>query len=187
MKVVNRTSLWKGKFLETILISYIDRNGVLRDWEAIDRINAKGVAVIIPITEQNELILIKQYRPALNKYVIELPAGLVEDDEDYMATGRRELIEETGYSSSDLTLLTEGVISTGINTEEWRVVIANNVKEASPEVLANHSGDDNEDIEVLKVSLDGLYTALENLRSDDVAVDLRIYGLVELAKRKLKL
>jgi len=186
MKVVNRKSLWKGKFIETVLITYKDRNGVLREWEAVDRINANGVAVIIPITEKNELILIKQYRPALDRYVIELPAGLVEINEDYMVAGKRELIEETGYSSDDLSLLTEGVISTGINTEEWKIVIAQNVKKVSQEVLAEHSADDNEDIEVMKVSLDSLFAELEKLRNDDVEIDLRIYGLLELAKRKLQ-
>jgi ADP-ribose pyrophosphatase len=118
--------------------------------------------------------------------VIELPAGLVETNEDYMAAGKRELIEETGYSSENISLLTDGVISTGINTEQWKIVIAHNVKKVSPEVLAKYSSDDNEDIEVLKVSLDSIFTELENLKKDDVEIDLRIYGLLELAKRKKK-
>ena len=184
MKVINRKSLWKGKFIETISISYKDHKGVLREWEAVSRLNIKGVVVVIPFTEYNELILIKQFRPALDRYVIELPAGLVETNEDYMAAGKRELIEETGYSSENISLLTDGVISTGINTEQWKIVIAHKVKKVSKEVLAKHSSDDNEDIEVLKVSLDSIFTELENLKRDDVEIDLRIYGLLELAKRK---
>ena len=186
MKVIDRKSLWKGKFIETVSISYKDHNGVLREWEAVNRLNTKGVVVIIPITENNDLILIKQYRPVLDRYVIELPAGLVETDEDYMAAGKRELIEETGYSSDNISLLTEGVISTGINTEKWKIVIAQDVKKVSAAVLADHSADDNEDIEVLKVSLDGIFTELENLKQNAVEIDLRIYGLLELAKRKKK-
>ena len=186
MKVIDRKLLWKGQFIETVSISYKDHNGILREWEAVNRLNTKGVVVIIPITENNELILIKQYRPALDRYVIELPAGLVETNEDYMAAGKRELIEETGYSSDNISLLTEGVISTGINTEQWKIVIAHKVKKVSREVLDKYSSDDNEDIEVLKVSLDSIFTELENLKRDDVEIDLRIYGLLELAKRKLK-
>jgi ADP-ribose pyrophosphatase len=186
MKVIDRKSLWKGKFIETVSISYKDHNGILREWEAVNRLNTKGVVVIIPITEKNELVLIKQYRPVLDRYVIELPAGLVETNEDYMAAGKRELIEETGYSSENISLLTEGVISTGINTEQWKIVMAHNVKKVSPEILDKYSSDDNEDIEVLKVSLDSIFTELENLKKDDVEIDLRIYGLLELAKRKKK-
>ena len=184
MKVIDRKLLWKGKFIETVSISYKDHNKILREWEAVNRLNTKGVVVIIPITEKNELVLIKQYRPALDRYVIELPAGLVETNEDYMAAGKRELIEETGYSSENITLLTEGVISTGINTEQWKIVIAHKVKKVPGEVLAKYKSDDNEDIEVLKVSMDCIFTELENLKGDDVEIDLRIYGLLELAKRK---
>jgi ADP-ribose pyrophosphatase len=187
MKVINRKSLWKGQFIETIAISYEDHKGVLREWEAVSRLNTKGVVVIIPITEEKELILIKQFRPALDRYVIELPAGLVEYHEDYIAAGKRELIEETGYSSENLLILTDGVMSTGINAEIWKIVIARNVEKVSQEVLAKHSLDENEDIEVLKVPLDSIFTELENFKINGVVIDLRIYGLIELAKRKLNI
>ena len=185
MKVINRKSLWKGKFIETISISYKDHKGVLREWEAVSRLNIKGVVVVIPFTENNELILIKQFRPALDRYVIELPAGLVETKEDYITAGQRELIEETGYSSEKLSLLTEGVMSTGINAEQWKIVVAHKVKKVSKEVLAKYPSDDNEDIEVLKVPLDNIFTELENFQNNDVEIDLRIFGLLELAKRKI--
>lgn len=185
MKVINRKSLWKGKFIETISISYEDHKGVLREWEAVSRLNIKGVVVVIPFTENNELILIKQFRPALDRYVIELPAGLVETKEDYITAGKRELIEETGYSSENLSLLTEGVMSTGINAEQWKIVVAHKVKKVSKEVLAKYPSDDNEDIEVLKVPLDSIFTELENFQNNDVEIDLRIFGLLELAKRKI--
>ena len=185
MKVINHKSLWKGKFLEIISISYKDRKGVIREWEAVNRLNVEGVVIIIPITEKEELILIKQFRPALDSYVIELPAGLVENEEDYITAGKRELIEETGYSSDNLSLLSDGVMSTGINTEQWKVVIAQDVKRVSQEVLSAHSSDENEDIEVLKVPLDSIFTELEHYKKNGAAIDLRIFGLLELAKRKM--
>ena len=186
MKVIDRKSLWKGKFLETISISYQDHNGVLREWEAVNRLNVKGIVIIIPITEKKEVILIKQFRPALDKYVIELPAGLVESKEDHMTAGKRELIEETGYSSEDISLLTDGVMSTGINTEQWKIILAQNVRKVSREVLAEYPSDDNEDIEVIKVPLDTIYADMENFKENGVEIDLRIYGLLELAKRKIR-
>jgi ADP-ribose pyrophosphatase len=185
MKVVNRRSLWKGRFLETLMISYQDREGVIRHWEAVSRVNVRGIVIMIPLTARQELILIRQYRPPLDCYVMELPAGLVEQDEDFLEAARRELIEETGYGTDDLTLLTDGVMSSGINTEQWNVVLAQNVQEVSPETRAEYASDDNEDIEVFTIPLEHAFTELYSFREDGTNIDLRIFGLLELAKRHL--
>ncbi|MGE5894404.1 MAG: NUDIX hydrolase [bacterium] len=185
MRVVNSKTLWEGKFLKTVLITYEDRTGALRQWEAVRRRDYSDVVVIIPITRRNDLVLIRQYRPVLDCSVIELPAGLVEPGEDIIDAGRRELVEETGLVSDSISLLSEGVLSTGINMEKWRILIAKNVEEAPEEILRSHPRDDNEDIEVIKVPLSHVYEALEEYRLRGDEIDLRIFGLLDLAKRKL--
>lgn len=185
MKIIGKRTLWEGKFIKTTLITYKDRKGGVREWEAVSRSKHNDVVVIIPITRNHELVLIRQYRPSLDSYVIELPAGLVPPDEDLVTAGRRELIEETGHTSDSIALLEEGVMSTGINTERWRVLIAQNAEEVSQEIRQAHPPDENEDIEIIKVPLDNLYQALEDCSSSGSEVDLRIFGLIELAKRKL--
>jgi len=50
--------------------------------------------VIIPITRNHELVLIRQFRPSLDSYVIELPAGLVDPEEDLVSAGRRSLLRK---------------------------------------------------------------------------------------------
>jgi ADP-ribose pyrophosphatase len=187
MKAIEKISLWKGKFLETFLISYKDRKGTVREWEAVGRIDSKEVVVMVPLTGKDEVILIRQFRPALDSYVIELPAGLVEDNEEVISAARRELIEETGYDSEKLILLTGGVMSTGINMEKWRIVLAPDAKKASEEILNAHPSDENEDIEVIKVPLEDIYTSLEAFRENGDEIDLRIFGLIELARRELNL
>lgn len=186
MKVIGRRTLWRGRFIETIMISYLDRNGTVREWEAVDRADHAHVVVVIPITADKEIILIRQFRPALNNYVIELPAGLVEPDEDYIKAGGRELIEETGYTAEDVSLLTEGVVSTGINSEKWRIVLALDVRKVDEDILAAHPSDDNEDIEVIKTSIENIYETIEDHRNRGDEIDLRILGLLELVKRKMK-
>jgi len=74
-------------------------------------------------------------------------------------------------------------MSTGINTEKWKVVIAQDVKKVSQAVLSEHSSDENEDIEVLKVPLDSIFTKLEHYKKNGSAIDLRILGLLEMAKK----
>lgn len=187
MKVIGKRILWEGKFIKTTLITYKDRKGRVRKWEAVSRLKHNDVVVIIPITRNHELVLIRQFRPSLDSYVIELPAGLVNPEEDLVSAGRRELIEETAHTSDTISLLEEGVMSTGINTEKWRVLVAQDVEEVSQEILHAHPPDENEDIEIIKVPLDNLYQFLEAYGRTDSEVDLRIFGLIELAKRKLRI
>ena len=187
MKVIDRKTLWKGKFIKTALISYRDDKGIIREWEAVGRVSDNGVVVVIPVTENNELVLIRQFRPVLDGYVVELPAGLIDDGEDVISAGKRELIEETGHTSDNFTLFTEGVISTGINMEKWRVLLAQNVVEANEETIREHPPDENEDIEIIKVPSDNIHEVLEKYSGNGDDVDLRIYGLWELARRKLNI
>jgi 8-oxo-dGTP pyrophosphatase MutT (NUDIX family) len=61
---------------------------------------------IIPITKQNEVILVKQYRHGTDEITLEIPGGLIEKDEDPRLAGERECLEETGFASeSDAILL----------------------------------------------------------------------------------
>src|SRR5262249_34388549 len=81
-----------------------------------------GIVGIVAVTDQQELLLIEQFRPPVNASVIELPAGLVGDEEGHHdealadAAGR-ELLEETGYRASELVRLVAGTASAGISSE----------------------------------------------------------------------
>ena len=58
--------------------------------------------VTIAFTTNGEIVAVRQYRPALERHTIELPAGLCEAGEDPLETARRELLEETGYQADEL-------------------------------------------------------------------------------------
>ena len=61
---------------------------------------------IIPVTSDNKIILIEQYRHGTDSVTIEIPGGLIERDEDTQIAGMRECTEETGFSSKELPILT---------------------------------------------------------------------------------
>jgi ADP-ribose pyrophosphatase len=62
-------------------------------------------AAIVAITEEDRVLVVRQYRPAVESYTLELPAGLVDAGEDPETTARRELLEETGYQAGAMELL----------------------------------------------------------------------------------
>src|SRR5690554_6437355 len=76
-----------------------------------------GVAVI-PIVDNDSLILVKQYRKAVEKFLLEIPAGKVEINEEPRVTAIRELKEETGYSTDKMEYLMEFYTSPGFTNEK---------------------------------------------------------------------
>ena len=70
--------------------------GAIKDpYYVVERPDA---AIIFPLTREGEVVLVRQYRPPLEKMELGLPAGLVEEGEEPEAAARRELLEETGHS-----------------------------------------------------------------------------------------
>jgi len=186
MMVLNKKTLWEGKFLRSVLIQYNVRcnssNCVEKHvWEAFERVNCDGIIGIVPFTETKEVILIRQFRPPIDGYVIELPAGLVDPGEPFKDAVRRELIEETGYAAGKVRLLTEGPMSSGASAEILTVYVATGLAHVG---IGNR--DETEDIEVLVVPIDRLYETLDELRNKGNHIDLKVYGLIEMAKKLLK-
>lgn len=102
------------------------------------------IVLVVPVTNTNELILVKQYKHAYGNFVLEFPAGYVNDDEDITLAAQRELQEETGYTSDNFTHLT---LLTNLPTKvvgSLDIYLAKNVKKTH-----DTSFDENEEIEVL--------------------------------------
>lgn len=185
MSVIGREITWQGNFLRSVLIRYNVRcnssNEIeQRDWEAFERINCDGVIGIVPFTDNGEVVLIRQFRPPVNGFVVELPAGLVDKGEAFEDAVRRELIEETGYQAGDIKFLVSGPMSSGASSEILSVYVATGL---------THVGvgerDETEDIEVLPVPLEEVGRRLEEMRAKGDYIDLKIHGLIEIAKHHI--
>ena len=186
MTMLNKKILWQGKYLRSVLIKYYVRCNSshqieARDWEAFERVNCDGVIGIVPFTDNGEVILIRQFRPPINGFVIELPAGLVDAGEDFEQAVRRELIEETGYKAGNVQFLTEGPMSSGASAEILSVYIATGLIH-----VGIGQRDETEDIEVIPVQLGNIAAKLEELRQSGDHIDLKVYGMIEMAKNFLK-
>jgi ADP-ribose pyrophosphatase len=106
-----------------------------------------GSVVIIPITAQNEIILVRQYRPAIGRWAWELPAGGLKPGEDAAHAARRECQEETGQVPSQLESMGSYFPTPGYCDEEMTFFKATGLRAPGPADDEAHQ-DEDEDIEV---------------------------------------
>ncbi len=87
--------------------------------------------LVVPITAKNELVLVKHYRPSIDKNCWEFPGGAIENGETAETAGRRELLEETGYGCSEqFEVLCDGYDRGGLVANTLAVLVARPVRMA---------------------------------------------------------
>jgi 8-oxo-dGTP pyrophosphatase MutT (NUDIX family) len=187
LQIIERKIVWEGNFVRALLLQYKDEKGKIRGWEAVERVNCKGIVVIIPVTKEGDLLLIRQFRPVLNSYVIEFPAGLNDKGETLLDAARRELIEETGYTSETFELIAEGPVSSGLSTEVLTIFLASEALPASPALRGKYPIEETESIELIRTPLMSAHQTIAEYRGKGDAVDLKIYGFIEIASKKLNI
>lgn len=88
-----------------------------------------GGAVVVPVTDEGKIIFVKQYRYPFNEWMYELPAGKLEKGEDPFICATRELTEETGYTSNNISKLGRIYTSPGFCDEILHIYLAENLIE----------------------------------------------------------
>ncbi|KAK4039354.1 NUDIX hydrolase domain-like protein [Parachaetomium inaequale] len=177
-KVISTEPLLASEAVWTKLVkkTYRDPNGVTRTWESAERstrpkgsdIDGVGIVAILEKETGPEIVLQKQYRPPLDKIVIELPAGLIDEGETAEQAAVRELKEETGYVAEVLD--TSPVMFQRLPENQ----------DLKPDL------EENEFIEVFLVKLADLWEACIRLEAEGYAIDARIANLaegIEIAKK----
>ena len=103
VKRMGRELAYQGIVLKVYKDHMKFSNGNTEDW---DFIHHDGAAAVIPVMDDGKILMVKQYRNALERDTLEIPAGKLDDpDEEGIVCASRELKEETGYSSDDLEWL----------------------------------------------------------------------------------
>ena len=110
-------------------------------------------ANVLAITKDQQVVLVKQYRHGVKEVLLELPGGVVEDGESPLVGIQRELLEETGYSSSNFIEIGQSYPNPANQTNTVYSFLALDV-----EKIAGLHLDDGEDIEVHLIPLDDLIT-----------------------------
>jgi ADP-ribose pyrophosphatase len=121
----------------------------------IDIIRHPGASAIVPMSDEGEVVLIRQYRHATGGFIWEIPAGTLEKGEPPLACARRELVEETGFSAQVFYKLGEIVPVPGYSDERIHLFMAKGLRPASQnldrdELLDVHKVPFNEAINMIK-------------------------------------
>lgn len=128
-----------------------------------------GGVGIITIINNNSLVLVKQYRKAVEDFLWEIPAGKLEVNEEPRETAIRELSEETGYEAKKLTYITEFYTSPGYCNEKIHLFLAQDLVEV------DSKPDPGEFIEKAIVSLDDCQKMLDRGEIIDSKTIIAIY------------
>lgn len=159
-------TVWQGKYIAA---------KKLGRWEFVSRTRGVSAAVILAIDE-GHAILVEQYRVPIGARCLELPAGLVGDEErgeGVEAAAIRELEEETGYRAAHMVNLGRFYASSGMSSEGFTLLRAEGL-----EKVGDGGGVENEDIAVHRVKLADVPDFVASKRAEGVGMDVKLLLLL---------
>ncbi|MDQ2891969.1 MAG: NUDIX hydrolase [Pseudomonadota bacterium] len=159
--------MWSGRYLA------VRRQG---RWEYAERTRDIAAAVIVAVDDLGCVLLVEQYRVPIARACLELPAGLVGDEEaceSVLVAARRELEEETGYRATRLEERGEYFSSPGMTSEHFTLVVASGLDK-----IADGGGVAGEDITVHRVAIGEIAAFVAAKRRAGVAIDAKLLMLL---------
>lgn len=165
---------WEGKYIK------VTKQGT---WEYVSRTRGVTAAVILAVddapfgdTQDRHVILVEQYRVPVGAHCLELPAGLVGDEEEgeeIAAAATRELEEETGYRAERMIDLGRFYSSSGMSSEGFSLLRAEGLTK-----VGEGGGVESEDIKVHRVRLEDVPDFVSRKRGEGVAIDVKLLLLL---------
>lgn len=167
MKKLKRNNVYNGRIIEVFYddVELSNGNRTIREVVA----HQDGSA-IVAVNDNEEILLVKQYRYPLDRDIVELPAGLVDEGETPLETAKRELKEETGYEAKKWEELTSMYSSPGWQDEQVHIFAARGLKKTSEQQL---DGD-----EILTYSTQPFEEVLQKVNNGEITDAKTIIGVL---------
>ncbi len=178
-KILALHEIAKGKFLMLREILYSDHLDRLRHWETVDRCGeTSAVFILARIMPDNELVLVRQFRPPTGKLILEFPAGLIDPGETVAQAALRELYEETGYHGRILSVTAPGYSSAGLSGETISMATIEIDGNAYRQQKPTPHPEDSECIECVRVPFAQLHEFVKTQEAENIGIDSKIYTLI---------
>ncbi len=143
-KTIASTEVFSGRILNLRVETVELPNGEKATRELVEH---KDAVAVLPVTQQGNMVFVKQYRKALEMALLEIPAGLLEEGEDPSEAANRELQEEIGLKPLDLVKIGEIWPSAGFSDEKTCLFLATEFEESKlPQ-------DDDEFLQIVKIPI----------------------------------
>lgn len=165
-KTLTAETIFDGKVIKVEVANVELANGKTATREIVRH---KGAVGILAVSEEDKIILVKQYRKALEQTIIEIPAGKLEIEENPEDCAIRELKEETGYTASNIDFIHKFYTSPGFANELIYLFEARNI------IKGDASPDEDEFVEILELSIDEVNNLIANGQIVDAKTLVAIY------------
>lgn len=169
-KTIHTKEVYDGKIVKLQVDDVILPDGKEAKREIVRH---SGAVAVIPITKEGKIVLVEQYRKPLDKSIIEIPAGKLEQGESPESTALRELEEETGYTTKKLSYVTSFYTSPGFADEIIYLYFTDELEELTQKV----QGDEDEFIEIIEVTLEEANAFVKEQRIHDSKTNYAILYL----------
>jgi len=175
-KTIKSERLFHGRIIDLIVEDVEDSPGNIRKREIVSH---PGGSAIVPLLDNGDVILVRQYRYPHKIFILEVPAGKLEPNEDPLAAAQRELQEETGYTAGQYEKLTTMYTTPGFCNEVLHIYLATGLKKSE------HGQNLDEGEQSLTVEVLPLSTVVEMIDRGELSDSKTIAGIL-LTERKLK-
>ncbi len=148
---LSKETVYDGRLFKVVREQVRLANGNVRPREIVVH---PGAVALVPVDDEDRILLVRQYRRAADRVLLEIPAGTREPDEDAEACALRELREETGYQAAHIERLAGFYSAPGFCTEWLECYLLKDLSEAPGEA------DDDENIELERLTADEAVAAI---------------------------
>jgi 8-oxo-dGTP pyrophosphatase MutT (NUDIX family) len=172
---MEKNAKYEGKWLHFCEASFTNSKGEPRAWEYAARTGSAGAAAVIAIDDSEipSLILVKQFRPPIDNFSLEFPAGLVDTGESIQAAALRELEEETGYIGQVIHEGPPVYSSAGLTDEQVSLVTIKINGKTGTKLEAD------ENIEVIILPMNNLMNELNRIQATGVVIDAKLWTFAQ--------
>lgn len=180
LKRLHRDLAYRGEIVDLYKDTVALPDGKIQEWDYVHHKKGCGAAVV-PILPDGRILMVRQYRPAIDEIVLELPAGGKDSPrEDTIVTAARELEEETGYTAGKIEPLASIQTAVAWTNEYTDIYLATELSKSGSQCL-----DEAEEIRVQAYPLKELLTMIRawQLRDGKSVAGVLAYATLKLEER----